>query len=139
MHIKNIFYVSIEFSHSFEMESKSSNSTRDIAKSIVKEIKKKVEKIQTFINVAHFCLTVFFFLIFIRVYYYRYKYLSSDKYDNCYINKYIVEMDLRRAKMNKETVLPLEPREKTRFTKVIYFQSSKKKKKITMKNLNLFL
>lgn len=123
MHIKNIFYVSVEFSHTYEMESKASNSTRDIAKSIVKEIKQRIEKVQKFFTVINFFLACFFLFLFFRVYYYRYKYLSSDKYDNHYINKYIVELDLRRAKMDKETVLPLEPREKNYFIRVIFWES----------------
>lgn len=50
--------------------------------------------------------------------YYRFKYLTSEKYDNIYINQYFREIDQRRAKSGKETVLPLTKKEKLTYVPV---------------------
>lgn len=55
-----------------------------------------------------------------RVTYYRYKFLTSDRFDNKYITKYFYELDLRRVKMEKETVLPLNHREEQVYIKVCH-------------------
>lgn len=43
--------------------------------------------------------------------YYRFKYLTSERFDNVYITSYFREIDRRRAKAAKETVMPLTKKE----------------------------
>ncbi|XP_031776330.1 DC-STAMP domain-containing protein 2-like [Apis florea] len=50
-----------------------------------------------------------------RVLHYRYKWLTSERYDNRYITNDIRTIDLIRARQDKETVLPLNPREQKRY------------------------
>ncbi|KAL0271510.1 UNVERIFIED_CONTAM: hypothetical protein PYX00_008582 [Menopon gallinae] len=113
--IKNLFYVSVEFSHTYEHNLEASNSTKFIARTIIHEMTKKFEKLYKFFNLLGWGFSFFFILIFFRVYYYKYKYLSSDSYDNRYITSYIAELDLRRLKANRETILPLELRERKHY------------------------
>lgn len=50
-------------------------------------------------------------MLYCRVTYYRFRFLTSEKFDNKYINKDFREIDMRRAKLGKETLLPLNDRE----------------------------
>lgn len=43
--------------------------------------------------------------------YYRFKYLTSERFDNVYITRYFRDIDRRRAKAAKETVMPLTKKE----------------------------
>lgn len=49
---------------------------------------------------------------------YRYKFLTSERFDNKYITKNFRFIDMRRAKLEKETVLPLNHREKKIYVSV---------------------
>lgn len=49
---------------------------------------------------------------------YRYKFLTSERYDNKYITRNFRNIDLRRAKLGKETVMPLNKREKNFYVPV---------------------
>lgn len=46
---------------------------------------------------------------------YRYKWLTSDRFDNRYITNDLRTIDLIRTRQDKETVLPLNPRERNRY------------------------
>ena len=50
-----------------------------------------------------------------RVIYYRYKWLTSDRFDNRYISGYMREIDLKRARGDKETIFPLNRRERNKY------------------------
>lgn len=54
---------------------------------------------------------------------YRYRFLTSERFDNIYITKNFRNIDLRRAKLEKETVLPLNNREVLLYVPVYCFSS----------------
>lgn len=56
---------------------------------------------------------------FLRVCYYRYKFLTNDQFDNKYINKDFVRIDLKRAQIGRETILPLNSKESNKYVRVI--------------------
>lgn len=47
--------------------------------------------------------------------YYRQKWLTNERFDNRYLTDDLRQIDLIRAKNDKETVLPLNPREKNKY------------------------
>lgn len=49
---------------------------------------------------------------------YRYRFLTSERFDNIYITRNFRNVDLRRAKLGKETVLPLNNRERSLYVPV---------------------
>ena len=49
---------------------------------------------------------------------YRYKWLTSERYDNRYITNDLRTIDLIRAREDKETVLPLNIRERNRYVSI---------------------
>ncbi|XP_050305805.1 uncharacterized protein LOC126742959 isoform X2 [Anthonomus grandis grandis] len=112
-HIKTMFYVRIKFSHSFKFQTVASKSIKDIAKEIVAEIKDRSKGVVAFFNIMTSASMMFFIWLIFQVAYYRIKYMTSEKFDNIYITHYFREIDQRRAKVGKETVLPLTKKEKT--------------------------
>ncbi|ENN78198.1 hypothetical protein YQE_05350, partial [Dendroctonus ponderosae] len=117
-HIKTMFYVRIKFAHSFEYKTISSKSLKDIAKEIVAEIKDRSRGIVAFFNFMTSASMLFLMYLVFQVAYYRFKYLTSERYDNIYINQYFREIDQRRAKSGKETVLPLTKKEKLTYVPI---------------------
>lgn len=55
---------------------------------------------------------------FCRVLYYRYKFLTEERFDNRFITKDFRTIDIRRAQLGKETVLPLNQRERNIYVNV---------------------
>jgi hypothetical protein len=54
-----------------------------------------------------------------RVIHYHMKFLTSDRFDNRFITKDFREIDFRRTKHNKETVLPLTRLERNKYVMVM--------------------
>ncbi|CAK9819578.1 DC-STAMP domain-containing protein 2, partial [Anthophora quadrimaculata] len=115
MHMKAMFYVKVKFAHSFQFETNQSKSVQDVSTSIAAEIRERTDGLFGFFDWMN-CLTSFFvFFILLRVMRYRYKWLTSERFDNRYITKDLRTIDLIRARQEKETVLPLNPREKSKY------------------------
>ncbi|XP_066142810.1 DC-STAMP domain-containing protein 2-like [Euwallacea fornicatus] len=133
-HIKTMFYVKIRFSHSFKYKTVSSKSVTQIAKEIVAEIKDRSRDIVAFFNFMTLASLLFFVYLIFEVAYYRFKYLTSERFDNVYITKYFRDIDQRRAKSNKETVLPLTRMEKTMYVSMRSESLSKTERRNLFKN-----
>ncbi|XP_030764756.1 uncharacterized protein LOC115888990 isoform X2 [Sitophilus oryzae] len=110
-HIKTMFYVRIKFSHSFKYETKASKSLTEIAKEIVAEIKYRSKGIVAFFNLMTSAVMLFFLYMVFQTAYYRIRYLTSERFDNIYITKNFRDIDRRRSKIGRETVLPLTKKE----------------------------
>lgn len=138
MHMKAMFYVKVKFSHSFHFETNQTKTIKEVTTNIGKEIRSRTNKIFAIFDVLSFATTFFFFFVILkydninryirkeyyktasvprifRVVHYRYKWLTSERYDNRYITNDIRTIDLIRARQEKETVLPLNPREQKRY------------------------
>lgn len=64
--MKNMFYVSIEFKHSFAFESTPSKLTSDIIRGIITEIKYKIENVVMLFDWAGSIFSFFFLYVFVR-------------------------------------------------------------------------
>ncbi|XP_014744805.1 PREDICTED: DC-STAMP domain-containing protein 2-like [Sturnus vulgaris] len=60
-------------------------------------------------------LSFTFLFVFISAFLYTYRYCHSIVFDNCYITTYFRQIDARRRKQNKKTLLPLLPEETSSF------------------------
>ncbi|CAH1404522.1 unnamed protein product [Nezara viridula] len=58
--VKNIFYVSVKFSHNFEFHTEQSKSVKEIAANIMMEVKQRSEKIVYFFDWMSFVFSFFF-------------------------------------------------------------------------------
>ncbi|XP_048516014.1 DC-STAMP domain-containing protein 2-like [Athalia rosae] len=114
-HVKAMFYVKVKFSHSFHFETNQSRSLEDVATGIVTEIRSRTDKFLTVFDLMSFATSFFFMFMMLRVIHYRHKWLTSERFDNRYLTDDLREIDLRRARLDKETVLPLNPRERNKY------------------------
>ncbi|XP_043680445.1 uncharacterized protein LOC122634949 isoform X1 [Vespula pensylvanica] len=113
--MKTMFYVKIKFSHSFHFEMNKTQTIHDIATNISAEIRSRTNRFIAVFDWVN-CLTAFFiFFMLLRVLHYRHKWLTSERYNNRYITNNIRTIDLIRARQDKETILPLNHRERNRY------------------------
>ncbi|XP_046414178.1 DC-STAMP domain-containing protein 2-like [Neodiprion virginianus] len=127
-HVKAMFYVKVKFSHSFHFETNQSKSISEVATGIVTEIRSRTDRFLTVFDWMTVVTSLFFLFMMLRVIYYRNKWLTNERFDNRYLTDDLREIDLRRARLDKETVLPLNRREKNKYiplTSIILIKSEK--------------
>ncbi|XP_012274020.1 uncharacterized protein LOC105696254 isoform X2 [Orussus abietinus] len=114
-HMAAMFYVKVKFSHDFHFETNQSKSLEEISTGIVTEIRSRTDKFLTVFDWMSFATSFFILFMLLRVIHYRHKWLTNERFDNRYLTDDLREIDLRRSRENKETVLPLNPREKSKY------------------------
>ncbi|KAK9892024.1 hypothetical protein WA026_018212 [Henosepilachna vigintioctopunctata] len=117
-HVKTMFYVRIKFSHSFHFQSNSSKSMKEVAEGIVGEVKTRTRGIVSVVQFFNCAASLFFLFLIYRVIDYRHKFLTKERFDNRFLTRNLADIDLRRAAMDKETILPLNRRERKRYITV---------------------
>ncbi|CAH1109561.1 unnamed protein product [Psylliodes chrysocephalus] len=117
-HIRTMFYVRIKFSHSFHYESKADKSISEIAKDIQNEVKQRIKAATAIFQLAFVAAGMFIILLVCKVLIYRYRFLTNDGFDNKYVTEDFFQLDMRRAKHNRETVLPLNKKEEKLYVKL---------------------
>ncbi|KAJ8687119.1 hypothetical protein QAD02_022913 [Eretmocerus hayati] len=113
--MRALFFVKIKFEHSFHFETNKSRSIAEVSTAISSEIKRKTNRFLSFFDWVGLLTSFFFLFLFLKVMYYRYKWLTSDRFDNHYISGYMRDIDLRRARLDKETIFPLNRRERRKY------------------------
>ncbi|NXG06904.1 DCST2 protein, partial [Sakesphorus luctuosus] len=105
-----------------------------------------MEAVQQHLEPYHRGLEVFSYISFLAILYlcfhamrYRRRYLRDDTFDNVYITRRFVEMDLRRAELGRATVLPLTARERGRYIPPAALWLSKKERQQYGMQLMAFL
>ncbi|XP_012940694.2 DC-STAMP domain-containing protein 2 [Aplysia californica] len=78
-------------------------------------------------------------LVVVKALLYRRGYLNKDNYDNCYITRYLMEIDAKRTEMEKETVFPLKTREKFKYIKTFSMKMTEKEAQKMVKGVLLWL
>ncbi|XP_068083933.1 DC-STAMP domain-containing protein 2-like [Anabrus simplex] len=114
-HLHNIFYVSLEFHHEFHFSTNQSKSFEQISAGIVTEIKQRTNVYLGMFDWISLSSSFFFLVMFLKAYRFWGQYLTQDRFENIYITKYFYELDIRRARLQRETVLPLNKREKRKY------------------------
>ncbi|CAH1169930.1 unnamed protein product, partial [Phaedon cochleariae] len=132
-HIRTMFYVRIKFSHSFHFETNSSKSIAEISKGIVHEIKDRTRTITAIFQFLTSGAVLFFVFMVVRVTMYRHKFLTKNSFDNKFLSKDFHDIDMRRVKIDKETVLPLNDREAKVYVKITSSKLAQQEKKALSK------
>ncbi|NXJ25731.1 DCST2 protein, partial [Dicrurus megarhynchus] len=98
------------------------NVSLDASKSLGEVSADMMQAVQQYMEPYHHVLELFSYISFLAILYlwyravrYRRRYLRDDTFDNVYITRRFVELDLRRAEQGKPTVLPLSARERGRY------------------------
>ncbi|XP_014252846.1 DC-STAMP domain-containing protein 2-like isoform X2 [Cimex lectularius] len=117
-HIKNIFYVSVEFKHKLEYEETPSKNASDIAAGIAGEIRARTSAILALFDWMSFAFSFFFLYTIFQTLKYRRDFLLKDWYDNRFITDNFIQIDLKRTYMGKESLLPLTLHEKRKYIRI---------------------
>ncbi|NWV86597.1 DCST2 protein, partial [Dasyornis broadbenti] len=98
------------------------NISLDTSKSLGEVSADMMAAVQQHMEPYHRALEVFSYISFLAILYlcyhamrYRRRYLRDDTFDNVYITRRFVELDLRCAEQGRPTVLPLSARERGRY------------------------
>ncbi|XP_049661683.1 DC-STAMP domain-containing protein 2 isoform X3 [Accipiter gentilis] len=109
------FEFNISAVHRFDISLNASKSLGEVALDIMEGVRLRLEPIRQVLGLfmhVSFCAILYMYLQALR---YRHRYLQDDTFDNVYITRRFVELDLWRAEQGKPTVLPLTAWESGRY------------------------
>ncbi|NXT95754.1 DCST2 protein, partial [Anhinga rufa] len=114
-HIRQEFEFNISAVHRFDIRLSASKSLGEVALDIMEGVSLHLQPTRQvlglFMHVSFFAILY----MYIQALRYRYRYLRDDTFDNVYITRRFVELDLRRAEQGRPTVLPLTAWESGRY------------------------
>ncbi|XP_018338244.1 PREDICTED: uncharacterized protein LOC108746157 [Trachymyrmex septentrionalis] len=114
-HIKTMFYVKVKFSHSFHFETNQTKTIEDVSTGIITEIRARTDRFLAVFDWMSFVTTFFILFMLLRILHYRHKWLTRDRFDNHYLTDDLRTIDLIRTRQDKETILPLNRRERNQY------------------------
>ncbi|KAM9251984.1 DC-STAMP domain-containing protein 2 [Cariama cristata] len=113
--VRREFEFNISAVHRFDVSLNASKSLGEVALDIMEGVRQHLDPprrvLGIFANIS-FCAILY---VYIKALRYRHRYLRDDTFDNVYITRRFVEMDLWRAEQGRPTVLPLRRRERGRY------------------------
>ncbi|GAB0200865.1 DC-STAMP domain-containing protein 2 [Grus japonensis] len=113
--VRREFEFNISAVHHFDISLNASKSLGEVALDIMEGVRLRLEPTRRvlglFTHISFFAILY----MYIQALRYRYRYLRDDTFDNVYITRRFVELDLRRAEQGKPTVLPLSGWESGRY------------------------
>ncbi|NXH72132.1 DCST2 protein, partial [Hydrobates tethys] len=113
--VRQEFEFNISAVHRFDINLNASKSLGEVALDIMEGVRLRLEPTRRVLGLfthVSFCAILYMYLQALR---YRHRYLRDDTFDNVYITRRFVELDLRRAEQGRPTVLPLTARESGRY------------------------
>ncbi|KPJ07311.1 DC-STAMP domain-containing protein 2 [Papilio machaon] len=120
--VQSLFYVKIHFHHSYSFSSNASRSASQVAAGIVTEIRNRADPLLTWLSWSSCVTSLFLLLIIFRAKKYQHMYDTRSRFDNRYVTKELRNLDFERLKEGKETVLPLNRREKAKYITTTSFR-----------------
>ncbi|NXW64546.1 DCST2 protein, partial [Eurystomus gularis] len=113
--IRREFEFNISAIHRFDVSLNASKSLSEVALDIMEGVSERLGPTLYFLGLfTHLSFFVILYLYF-QALRYRRRYLNDDTFDNIYITRRFVEMDLRRAEQGRATALPLTAWERDRY------------------------
>ncbi|RLU18386.1 hypothetical protein DMN91_008743 [Ooceraea biroi] len=114
-HMRAMFYVKVKFSHSFHFETNHSRTLEEVSTGIITEVRSRTDRFLAVFDWMSFMTTFFIFFMLLRVLHYRHKWLTNERFDNRYLTDDLRTIDLIRTRQDKETILPLNRRERNQY------------------------
>ncbi|KAM4021524.1 DC-STAMP domain-containing protein 2 [Anomaloglossus baeobatrachus] len=112
-----------------DFDAKLNVSYFEIASGMIKEIKEDVDKYMEMLSMFSYSMVFVCVLTYIQALLYRKKYLTNNNHDNIYITRDFIELDVMRAKQNRNTLLPLSSSEAYGFIRPTSLSLTRKEKK----------
>ncbi|NXD86924.1 DCST2 protein, partial [Halcyon senegalensis] len=113
--VRREFEFKISATHHFDVSLNASKSLAEVALDIMEGVSQRLGPIHQFLGLfTHLSFFVILYIYF-QALRYHHQYLHDDTFDNIYITRRFVAMDLRRAEQGRPTVLPLTAWERGRY------------------------
>uniref|UniRef100_A0A2A4JCQ8 Uncharacterized protein n=1 Tax=Heliothis virescens TaxID=7102 RepID=A0A2A4JCQ8_HELVI len=121
-HLRAMFHVEVHMSHAYSFSSNTSRSASQVAAGIVTEIRNRADPLLTWLSWSSCVTSLFLLLIIFRAKYYQHMYETRSRFDNRYVTRELQELDLKRQRQGRETVLPLNRRERAKYITTTSFR-----------------
>ncbi|XP_030043851.1 DC-STAMP domain-containing protein 2 [Microcaecilia unicolor] len=133
------FEFNITSQHKFEVRFNSSKTLSQVAFDIMEDIEMQLTPFREFLAMFAYFATFIILYMYLQALWYRNKYLLEDNFDNVYITRRFIEIDVMRAKMGKPTVLPLQDSESRKYIQPCsLFMSQSESRGYTFSMVNVF-
>ncbi|KAI5712786.1 hypothetical protein M8J75_011137 [Diaphorina citri] len=135
-HVKTLFYVSISVKHSYGFETNQSRQYGDVTGGILGEIKARSATLMQLADWASFTSVFILFTLYMlyQVLFYRFRFLHSLTFDNRFITSDLVDIDWRRTLHNRETILPLSRRERSKYVTLLSARMIERERRMFVKS-----
>ncbi|XP_045539859.1 uncharacterized protein LOC106719048 [Papilio machaon] len=120
--VQSLLCVKIHVHHSYSFSSNASRSASQVAAGIVTEIRNRADPLLTWLSWSSCVTSLFLLLIIFRAKKYQHMYDTRSRFDNRYVTKELRNLDFERLKEGKETILPLNRREKAKYITTTSFR-----------------
>ncbi|NXS53737.1 DCST2 protein, partial [Brachypteracias leptosomus] len=113
--VRREFEFNISVTHHFDISLNASKSLGEVALDIMEDVGQRLGPTRQFLGLfTHLSFLVILYL-YLQALRYHQRYLKDDAFDNIYITRRFVELDLRRAQQGRATALPLAAWERDRY------------------------
>ncbi|NWR44992.1 DCST2 protein, partial [Regulus satrapa] len=109
------FEFNISVVHQFSVNLNASKSLGEVSADIMEAVQQHMEPYHQALEYFSYISILAILLLGYQALRYRRRYLRDDTFDNIYITRRFVELDLRCAEQGRPTVLPLSARERGRY------------------------
>ncbi|XP_045780299.1 DC-STAMP domain-containing protein 2-like isoform X2 [Maniola jurtina] len=120
--INRTLFVHIETQHTYTFTSNASHSASQVAAGIVTELRNRADPLLTWLSWSSCVTSLFLLLIIFRAKYYQHMFETRSRFDNRYVTQELRELDLKRYREGRETILPLNRREQAKYINVTSFR-----------------
>ncbi|XP_072503245.1 DC-STAMP domain-containing protein 2 isoform X2 [Notamacropus eugenii] len=126
--VRSEFEFNVTVSHHFKVNLNSSRSLSQVAFDLREAVNLKLHPIRETLALLDHTTALLLTFLYLQALFYRYYYLTQDNFDNIYITKRFIRMDTLRIQAGLPSVLPLSPRESTRYIRPGSLYLSKKER-----------
>ncbi|XP_058016717.1 DC-STAMP domain-containing protein 2 [Ahaetulla prasina] len=109
------FEFNITTIHQYEVSVNASKKLSEVAFDIMEEVSERLQPVREAVGLFGYMSTLVMLYMYLGALLYRKHYLHEDSFDNIYITESFLEMDAVRRKTKRPSVLPLSPKESTKY------------------------
>ncbi|XP_013927328.1 PREDICTED: DC-STAMP domain-containing protein 2 [Thamnophis sirtalis] len=109
------FEFNITTIHQYQVSFNASKKLSEVAFDIMEEVSERLQPAREAVGLFGYMSTLVMLYMYLGALLYRKHYLHEDSFDNIYITKPFLEMDAVRRKNKLPSVLPLSPKESTKY------------------------
>ncbi|XP_068942055.1 DC-STAMP domain-containing protein 2 [Petaurus breviceps papuanus] len=113
--VRSEFEFNITAAHHFKVSLNSSRSLSQVAFDLREAVNLRLHPVRETLALLNHSTPLLLIFLYLQALFYRYYYLTQDNFDNIYITNRFIRMDTLRVQAGLPSVLPLSPRECTRY------------------------